>query len=249
MKNSPKIVTVKTAADVAEYTADVFAAAIKSNPKIVLGLATGSSPIGCYQRLVERSRGGEFSFAQATSFNLDEYIGLDADHPQSFRHFMQSQLFDLIDIRPSNTFVPDGKCPDVAKHVANYELKITEAGGIEIQLLGIGTNGHIAFNEPGSAADSRTREVSLTRQTIESNSRFFPSIADVPTTAITMGIGTILEAKQIVLIATGAGKAKAVAEAIEGPMTIDCPASLLQSHPNVIFVVDQAAGSGLTPKT
>ncbi|MGB7324217.1 MAG: glucosamine-6-phosphate deaminase [Rubripirellula sp.] len=211
MNHSPTIVVVKTAADVALYTSDIFATAIKANPKIVLGLATGGSPVGCYERLVKRSRSGEISFAQATSFNLDEYIGLAADHPQSFRHFMQSQLFDLIDIRPSNTYVPDGKCQDVAKHVADYEQQIAGTGGIEIQLLGIGTNGHIAFNEPGSAADSRTREVSLTRQTIESNSRFFESIDDVPKTAITMGIGTILESKRIVLIATGARKAKAIA--------------------------------------
>lgn len=176
---------------------------------------------------------------------MDEYIGLDSHHPQSFRYFMQRQLFDHVNISLANTHVPDGMTGDVDAHAIAYEQQIASAGGIDLQLLGIGTNGHIAFNEPGAAADSRTRKVRLTDETIQANSRFFDSTNEVPTAAISMGIGTILEAKRIVLIATGEGKADAVLAAVRGPVTTVCPASFLRTHPDVTIVIDEAAASKL----
>ncbi len=245
MTDSPQVIVLSSDQEVADHTSVMIADLIRSQPDVVLGLATGGSPVETYRRLIESHRRGDLDFRQVVSFNLDEYIGLSADHPQSFRHFMQSQLFDSINIQPGNAHVPDGRCANIESHVASFERQITEAGGIELQLLGIGRNGHIAFNEPGSAVNSRTREVSLTDETIRANSRFFDSIDEVPKTAITMGIGTILEARRIVLIATGKTKAAAVAAAIDGTMTADCPASWLQSHADVTFVVDEAAASEL----
>ncbi|TWU58824.1 Glucosamine-6-phosphate deaminase 1 [Rubripirellula tenax] len=241
MTSSPRLTVVPSAGDVADQVARRIAAAITSNPKLVLGLATGSSPVATYQRLIQLHRDEALDFSQLTTFNLDEYIGLASDHPQSFRHFMQQQLFDHVNIDLANTHVPDGQCLDIEKHVAEYESAIATAGGIAIQLLGIGSNGHIAFNEPGSAADSRTRQVSLTGQTIRANSRFFDSVDDVPRTAITMGIGTIMEADQIILIATGDVKADAIGDAMLGPVSPDCPASLLRMHNDVTFFVDESA--------
>ncbi len=190
--------------------AELFADAIRSRPQIVLGLATGGTPVPMYKQLIRLHREDGLDFSQVRSFNLDEYIGLPPDHPQNFRVFMQDHLFDHINIAPSNTFVPNGRANDIAAQLVDYEAAIKAAGGIDLQLLGLGHNGHIAFNEPGSAADSRTRVVDLTAETIENNARFFASMDDVPRTAITMGIGTILESKQIVMLAFGQQKAAAV---------------------------------------
>lgn len=215
-------------------------AEVHSRPNTVLGLATGGTPVETYRQLVAAHRRGEVDFTEVQTFNLDEYVGLAEDHPQSFRFFMQEQLFDHLDVRRERTHVPDGLAADIEKHCSLYETKIREAEGIDLQLLGIGHNGHIAFNEPGSSLESRTRAVSLTDETIEKNARFFDSPNDVPRHAITMGIGTILEARRIVLLALGAAKADAVGKALFGPVTDRHPASLLQTHSQVTFVLDAA---------
>lgn len=240
---APKIVTLSSPDEVADHVAEAFAAAIVQQPEVVLGLATGGSPVATYRRLVDQHRTRRIDFARVVTFNLDEYIGLDGHHPQSFRYFMQRQLFDHINISLANTHVPDGMAKDPTAHAADYERQIQSANGIDLQLLGIGTNGHIAFNEPGAGVDSRTRSVTLADETIQSNARFFDSVDEVPTAAITMGIGTILEAKRIVLIATGEAKADALIAAVRGPVTSVCPASFLRTHPDVTFVIDEAAAS------
>jgi glucosamine-6-phosphate deaminase len=182
-------------------------------------------------------------FSRVTTFNLDEYSGLGADHPCSFHTFMHRHLFDHINIDASRIHIPDGLAADPVSHAQGYEHSIRSAGGIDLQILGIGHNGHIAFNEPGSAADSRTRLVHLTHDTIEKNSRFFDSIDDVPRTALTMGIGTILDAKRILLLAMGPGKAEAVCRAIQGERSVNNPASLLQTHHDVTYILDQSAAA------
>lgn len=240
-----KLVVVEDALSAAEYVADRFCEVIADNPSCVLGLATGGTPVDCYRELSNRNRKDTCDFSSVTTFNLDEYIGLRPRHPQSFRRFMNYQLFDHVNINLINTHVPDGMAADINQECDRYEQLIRDAGGIDMQLLGIGHNGHIAFNEPGSRADSRTRKVSLTHETIEKNSRFFDSIADVPNEAITMGIGTIMDAKRIVLLATGEGKRDAIRKMIDGPRTVESPASLLQNHPHVTVVVDRAAASEL----
>lgn len=242
-RKPPKIVVCRDADAASGKVAEIIAVAIRSQPRTVLGLATGSTPVGTYRQLVRMYREDGLDFSGVTSFNLDEYIGLGPDHPQSFRHFMQQHLFDHINI--AETHVPDGRAADIDRHSRDYEENIRIAGGIDLQILGIGSNGHIAFNEPGSAVDSPTRAVDLTPDTINANSRFFDSIDEVPRRAVTMGIGTILQAKRIVLIAIGKGKADAVKRAIEGDPDLSHPASLLQQHHDVTFVLDQDAASEL----
>lgn len=239
----PKIVVCQDDDAASIKVAEIIADAIRANTRIVLGLATGGTPVDAYRELARMHQQEGLDFSEVTSFNLDEYIGLGPGHPQSFRYFMQQHLFDHVNIR--KTHVPDGLATDIAGHSAAYEEDIRGAGGIELQLLGIGSNGHIAFNEPGSAVDSRTRAIDLTPDTISKNSRFFPSIDDVPRRAITMGIGTILEARRIVLMATGKGKAAAVRRAIEEDPDVSQPASLLQCHRDVTFVLDRDAASEL----
>lgn len=223
--------------------ADRIAAQVLNKPDCVLGLATGGTPVQTYQRLIEMNASGDIDFGRVTSFNLDEYIGLDRNHPQSYRVFMNTHLFDHINIDPRRTFVPDGCAADIPKHCAEYETMIRSAGGIDLQLLGLGHNGHIAFNEPGSPAISRTRQVDLTAETIEKNARFFETINDVPRHAITMGIATILESKHILLLALGEGKSLAVKEMLQGPITESHPASLLRHHERVTVVLDEAAAA------
>lgn len=242
-RKPPKIVVCRSPDDAAIEVAEMIAEAIRSKPESVLGLATGGTPVGTYRELVRMHREDGLDFSEVTSFNLDEYVGLGPDHPQSFRHFMQQHLFDHVNI--TNTHVPDGLASDIALHARAYEENIRIAGGIDLQILGIGSNGHIAFNEPGSAADSRTRAIDLTADTIQANSRFFDSIDEVPRHAITMGIGTILEAKRIVLMAMGEGKADAVKRAIEDDPDVSHPASWLQQHDEVTFVLDQDAAREL----
>ncbi len=244
---NPKILVCDDAESASLRAASLFAAAIHSWPDLKLGLATGGTPIAMYAELVRLYQQGVLDFADVTTFNLDEYVGLAADHSQSYRSFMQQQLFDHVNLNAANTFLPNGMATDVATEVDRYEQQIADVGGIELQLLGIGHNGHIAFNEPGSSRESRTRLVDLTQRTIQSNARFFDSIDDVPRQAITMGIGTILEAKAIVLLAFGADKADAIALAIEGQVGPSHPASFLQTHTNVTYVLDQAAASKLSP--
>lgn len=210
-------------------------------PGSVLGLATGSTPLGVYRTLAEQGT----DFSQVTTFNLDEYVGLAADHPQSYRHYMEENLFSKVNIQPKNTHVPNGVAPDMQEECLRYEQLIAAAGGIDLQLLGIGSNGHIGFNEPGTAFGSQTQVVDLTESTIRDNARFFASPEEVPSQALSMGIKSIMQAKAIVLMASGSTKAEAVYAAVRGPVTPEVPASVLQLHPFVTFVVDQAAASRL----
>lgn len=243
---SPSVVVCDQADQAALFVAEKIAESIRANPAIVLGLATGGTPVGIYRELIRMHREESLNFSGVTTFNLDEYVGLGPKHPQSYRFFMQQQLFDHVNINPANTNVPDGLADDIEAHAEEYEARIRDAGGIELQLLGIGDNGHIAFNEPGSPANSRTRRVELTEATIEANSRFFSSMDEVPRQAITMGIATILDAKRIILMATGERKAEAVREALEGPINESCPASQLQRSRDVTFVMDAPAAARLS---
>ncbi len=225
--------------------ADIIAAQVAEKPNCVLGLATGSTPIGAYDELVAKVGRGEISFKDVTTFNLDEYAGLDGGHDQSYRWFMNHHLFDRVDIDKSRTHVPSGNSHDPEKMCENYEAAIEAVGGVDLQLLGLGHNGHIGFNEPCDEFPVTTHYVELTKSTIEANSRLFDSIDDVPTAAYTMGIGTIMKAKKVVLMATGAGKAEIVAKAFAGDVTPQVPASILQSHPDVVIVLDKEAASQL----
>jgi len=231
--------------DFVQTGANLIASLLQSNPKAVLGLATGSSPVGVYAKLVEMHKNGLVSFSKATSFNLDEYIGLPVDHPQSYRSFMNEHLFNHIDIDLGKTHVPNGNAADMEAECLAYDKMLEENGPVDLQILGIGSNGHIGFNEPDANLSSKTHVVDLLEETLEANARFFDSLDDVPRQAITMGIGGILKARQIVLLVRGAGKAEAIRNAVEGPITTQCPASLLQSHPNVIVLVDEGAGKWL----
>jgi glucosamine-6-phosphate deaminase len=248
MAGNVNLVVCGDAAGVAKEAAIRYAKIIKAKPDAVIGLATGSAPENTYAELAKMHKSDGLSFAKVSSFNLDEYWGLDGDHDQSYRYFMNGRLFTHVDIRPWNTFVLNGKAVNPHIECQAYEQKIVSMGGVDSWLLGIGGNGHIAFNEPGSSVDSRTRLVSLTPETIAANSdgRFFKDASEVPRCALSAGIGTIREARGIVLLATGAGKADAIAAALEGDFTPDCPASLLQDHPNCTFIVDKAAASKLS---
>ncbi|OUL58938.1 glucosamine-6-phosphate deaminase [Pseudoalteromonas ulvae] len=240
-----QIVILKDAAEVAQYGAQIFADQINKKADSVIGLATGSTPVALYQNLISRKEAGEVSFAHVTSFNLDEYLGLTGDHPQSYRFFMNEQLFDHVDINKANTFVPPGDAKNPISACKEYEDKIVAAGGIDVQLLGIGRNGHIGFNEPSSGLTSRTRVKTLTKETIDDNARFFAADEYQPHLSITMGIGTILDSRKVVLLATGENKADAVQAMVEGPLTASCPASALQMHKHAVIVIDEAAASKL----
>jgi glucosamine-6-phosphate deaminase len=240
-----KVIVCQDKQEVARVVADIFAQEIRKKPNIVLGLATGGTPVGMYQELIRMHKEKSLDFSQANSFNLDEYVGLSTEHPQSYRYFMNDNLFNHVNINKSNTHVPDGKAKDFKLGCQKYEDDIKKAGGIDLQLLGIGSNGHIAFNEPGSPGDSRTRVVDLKESTIKDNARFFKDESEVPKKAVTMGIGTILEAKKIVLLATGSNKVEAVVGALKGKEDIDLPASFLQKHPDCIFVIDKDSAAGL----
>ncbi len=206
-----------------------------------LGLATGSTPEGLYQQIIEKYNQGDISFKNVTTFNLDEYIGLDGDHPNSYRFFMNEKLFKHIDILTDKTFIPNGVASDLISESQHFEQLIQDVGGIDLQILGLGTNGHIAFNEPGTEFDSRTRVVDLTQETLEANARFFDTIDEMPTQAVSMGIGSIMEAKEIVLLVSGESKAEALSHVINGDVTVDLPASILQRHDHVTIIADEAA--------
>lgn len=240
-----QIVILDTPAEVAEYGVARFIELLARKPEAVLGLATGSTPIRLYECLIRHYKQGEVSFRQARTFNLDEYLGLAGDHPQSYRHFMDQHLFEHIDINRARTHVPDGAADDPIAACDAYEAALRDAGGIDLQLLGIGRNGHIGFNEPSSSLASRTRIKALSQDTVTANRRFFRADEFQPNLAITMGIGTIMEARQILLLATGDGKAGAVREAVEGPVAARCPASILQMHPRATLVLDREAAQGL----
>ena len=225
--------------------ADAVGRLLRVRPDAALGLATGSSPLPAYRELIRRADAGEVSFARATAFLLDEYVGLPATHPQSYRAVIARELTDRIDIPAAAVHGPDGSAADLAAECTAYEAAIARAGGIDLQILGIGADGHIGFNEPTSSLGSRTRLKTLTGRTRRDNARFFPRPEDVPRHVITQGIGTILSARHVVLMAEGEGKAEAIARAVEGPVTAMVPASALQLHPHATVVVDEAAASRL----
>ena len=243
-----EIVICKTKEEASRKAAEMITAAVKKNPKIVLGLATGSTPVDMYKEMIKAVKAKKVSYKQVRSWNLDEYWGLPGTHDQSYRYFMDKNLFDLIDIKKSNTHVLNGLAKDWKKEVNAYEAAIKKAGGIDIQVLGIGSDGHIAFNEPGSSLASRTRLVSLTPQTIKDNARFFKKASDVPTQALSMGVGSIMESKRVILLAFGKNKAAAVAAAVEGGVSQFCTASALQMHPDAWLFLDEEAASKLKLK-
>lgn len=236
-----RIIEAKDYQDMSKKAAAVIAAQVTMKPNCVLGLATGSSPIGTYDQLVEWYEKGDLDFSTVKTVNLDEYRGLTHDNDQSYYYFMHEHLFDRVNIDPANTNVPDGTEPDAEKECARYEELIASYGGIDLQLLGLGHNGHIGFNEPADAYTVTTNCVDLTESTIEANKRFFASADDVPRQAYTMGIGTIMKAKKILVVVNGEDKAEIVAKAFFGPVTPNVPASVLQLHPDVTVVCDPAA--------
>ncbi|MBW4659319.1 MAG: glucosamine-6-phosphate deaminase [Drouetiella hepatica Uher 2000/2452] len=235
-----------TAIEAAYAAADLIAERLYISPNIVLGLATGGTMESLYHHLVERHRRTGLSFRFATTFNLDEYIGLAPAHPASYRATMQRLLFDHTDIDPQRTHLPDGMSMNPDQEAVQYEAKIAEAGGIDLQLLGIGRNGHIAFNEPGTSFSSQTHVVTLDRSTQAANARFFLEGEAVPERAITMGISPILASREILLVVTGAEKRTAFSEAFLGQVNPQCPASVLQLHPNVMIYADRAAAIDVT---
>ncbi len=238
-----RIIVAKDPAEVGKLAADHFEAVLATKPACVIGLATGSTPLPLYRELIEREKAGRIDFSAVRSANLDEYRGLAPDHPQSYRRFMQENLFDHISIKPENTIVPDGLAADVQAMCEAYERKIEEWGGVDVQLLGIGHDGHIGFNEPEDHFPGMTHEVQLTEMTRDANKRFFDSIDEVPTAAYTMGIGTVMAAKKIVMVITGKDKAEILKKAFFGPVTPQVPASILQFHPDVTLICDEAAYS------
>lgn len=225
--------------------AEHVAGLIKSKPKAVIGFATGSTPLGLYRQLIRMHRDEGLDFSGLTTFNLDEYIGLAPEHEQSYNYFMWDELFGSINVNPELVNIPLGTVDDIEQYCQEYEEKIAAVGGLDLQILGIGTNGHLAFNEPGSSLRSRTRRTILTADTVASNARFFESADEVPRHAITMGIGSILDARQLLMLAGGAGKATAVKASLEGPLTAMMPGSAMQLHPDVHVYLDFAAASGL----
>ena len=221
--------------------ADILAAQVILKPDCVLGLATGSTPVGAYKQLVERYKNGDLDFSQTRSINLDEYVGLAPGHSQSYRYFMQSNLFDHVNINPDNTHVPNGLADDPAEECRRYNDIIRRLGPIDLQLLGMGHNGHIGFNEPSDSFERETHVVDLTETTIQANARFFASADEVPRRAVTMGIQAIMQAGKVLVAVSGKDKAEIVKAAFTGPVTPRVPASVLQMHPDVVLVGDRAA--------
>ena len=236
-----RIIVAKNAEEAGKLAADVFEAEIQKKPACVIGLATGSTPLPLYRELIAREKAGKIDFSRVRSANLDEYKGLEPTHEQSYRKFMQDNLLDHISIKPENTIVPLGKAEEPDKMCEDYEKKIEEWGGVDLQLLGIGHDGHIGFNEPEDYFPAMTHEVQLTDMTIDANKRFFDSIDDVPRAAFTMGIGTIMAAKKIVMIVTGADKKEILKKTFWGKVDPQVPASILQFHNDVTLICDEEA--------
>lgn len=235
------IIRAKDYQDMSRKAANIISAQIIMKPDCVLGLATGSTPVGTYRQLIEWYEKGDLDFSRVSTVNLDEYRGLTHTDPQSYYYFMQENLFDHVNIDKAATHVPDGTNPDAADACAKHEQIIKSLGGIDLQLLGLGNNGHIGFNEPGAAFEKETHLVDLAESTIRANARFFASIDEVPKQAYTMGIRTIMQAKKILVVVSGEGKADIVSRAFFGPVTPEVPASILQMHPDVTVVCDEAA--------
>ncbi|WP_028451170.1 glucosamine-6-phosphate deaminase [Chitinilyticum aquatile] len=228
----------KNQADLDRAAADLIISAVRAKPNAILGMATGGTPVGLYKEIVKSYQQGLVSFKEARTFNLDEYVGLPVTHPESYRAFMQRNLFDHIDIKPENTHVPNGNAADIDAECQNYDEMMYQQGPVDLQLLGIGHNGHIGFNEPDDKLSRFTYKVTLKEETREANKRFFDSIDQVPTHAVTMGMGSIMQAKAILLVVKGAEKAAILDATLNGPITTQVPASLLQTHPRVIVMTD-----------
>ena len=238
-----KLLIEESYEDMSRRAADVIAEVVVEKPNCVLGLATGSTPIGLYADLVSDCKEGKISFKDVSTYNLDEYRGLAGDHDQSYRYFMNTNLFNHVNINKERTFVPNGLEPDSEKACAAYNEIIRSVGGIDLQLLGLGNNGHIGFNEPGAAFEKETHCVDLTESTIQANKRFFEKVEDVPTQAYTMGIKNIMQARKVLLIVSGEGKAEILDKVLYGPVTPQVPASILQLHNDLTVVADEAAMS------
>ncbi|WP_291578559.1 glucosamine-6-phosphate deaminase [Clostridium sp. UBA6640] len=240
-----QIIKVKDYKELSRKAASILASQLILKPKSIIGLATGSTPIGTYEELIRLYNEGFISFSDVITFNLDEYCGLESNDTNSYYNFMKTKLFNHIDIKKENINIPDGLAEDIQNECECYEEKIEKSGGIDVQLLGIGRNGHIGFNEPSSKFESKTFLVNLDEDTIEANSRFFDNIEDVPRQAVSMGIRTIMSSKKILLLANGEEKAEIVYKAIYGDIIPEVPASILQLHPDVTIIVDEKAGSYL----
>ncbi|MET4588752.1 glucosamine-6-phosphate deaminase [Arthrobacter sp. 754] len=239
-----EVVILPGSRQMGKLAADAIEELVRKKPEAVLGLATGSSPLPVYDELAGRHSGG-LDFSQAHAFALDEYVGLAPGHPESYREVIRREFTTRVNIPEDNVHTPDGAAKDLPGACRSYEAAMRAAGGVDLQLLGVGTDGHIGFNEPGSSLASRTRIKSLTEQTRRDNARFFSGLAEVPHHVVTQGLGTIMEARHIVLVATGARKAPAVRDFVEGPVSAFCPASILQFHPHATILVDEAAASSL----
>ncbi len=240
-----RMIKAKNYDDMSRKVANILSAHVILKPNSVLGLATGSTVIGTYKQLIDWYRKDDLDFDMVSTVNLDEYVGLDSTHEQSYRYYMNHNFFNHINIRMNQTYLPDGKAKDIASECQSYEYKIKSLGGVDVQLLGLGHNGHIGFNEPDKAFEQTTHCVTLEENTRTANARFFSNIDEVPTHAITMGIKTIMQAKQIVLAVSGADKAEILKKVLTGPVTPGIPGSILQMHPDVIVVADEAALSQL----
>ena len=240
-----RIIVAENYEGMSRQAANILSSVVAMKPDCVLGLATGSTPFGTYQELIKRYNDGDLDFSKVKTVNLDEYVGLEPTHDQSYRYFMQTQLFDHVNIDVANTNVPGGMAQDVEAECRRYDEIITSMGGIDIQVLGMGHNGHIGFNEPAEDFPKGTHEVDLAESTIEANARFFENRDMVPRKAVTMGIGSIMQARKILVVVSGEGKADIVEKAFRGPVTPKVPASILQLHPDVILVGDKAALSKL----
>lgn len=236
-----KVIEVKNYAEMSKKAGELIVSRINTLENPVLGLATGSTPEGLYQHLIETYKQGNVSFENITTFNLDEYVGLEQNDPQSYYYFMNEKLFRHVDISMERVHIPNGSAADLEKECLEYEQAIEAAGGIDFQVLGIGGNGHIGFNEPGTSFSSKTHVVELEESTIQANARFFNSIDEVPTKAISMGIETIMKSKEILLLISGEAKAEAAAKLLKGEVSEDFPASILNNHENVTVIVDEAA--------
>lgn len=239
-----RVIVCKSYDEMSDKAAKIVASQLILKPDSILGLATGTTPIGMYKRLIEMNKSGEIDFAKVRSFNLDEYYPIKPDNNQSYRYFMNEQLFDHVNINKDNTRVPNGMAADPVQEGKDYDEAIDNAGGIDLQILGIGRNGHIGFNEPDAELIAGTHRTMLTQDTIEANSRLFNSIDEVPTQAITMGMVSILKSKMIVLLANGKNKHEAVKKLLDDTITTANPASFLKTHPNVVVICDEECYNG-----
>jgi len=241
-----RVMIVRDYDEMSRRAAEIVKEQILKKPDTVLGLATGSTPLGMYKYLIEMHKNGEIDFSNVITFNLDEYIGLSPDHPQSYHYFMYENLFNHINIKKENIHIPNGVAEDLEEECKRYEREIRRIGRIDLQILGIGVNGHIGFNEPDESIETKTHIVTLTEETINANKRFFKSIEEVPRRAITMGLSSIMKARKIMLLASGSNKAKAIKETLKGRLTTKVPSTVLVLHPDVTIIMDKRAASLLT---